>query len=155
MKRASPKHKDCSSEFYTQGTPNLNPTQETPEKHQIIEDINNIESSLSCLMTNSPKIKRLIKDLKKKNSLRLSKKKDTHPELDAAQKLLLKALNENLKKSLEDKKVFNIRNSYKFVMGTPPQPKKNQNDKQEENKKAEAMRATYKQQPLKNKFKSK
>ena len=120
MKRASPKHKDCSSEFYAQGTPNLNLSQETPEKHQIIEDINNIESSLSCLMTNSPKIKRLIKDLKKKNSLRLSKKKDTHPELDAAQKLLLKALNENLKKSLEDKKVVNIRNSYKFVMGTPP-----------------------------------
>ena len=164
LKRSSPKHRDCSSELYTQGTPNINTSvQNTPEKHQIIEDINNIESSLTCLMTNSPKIKRLIKDLKMKNGLRHSKKKDTHPELDAAQQLLLRALNENLKKSLQEKKVVNIRNSYKFVLGTPPQPRKNiTGNKTEENRKGESVKTIQKSQqtannivqPLKNKLKS-
>ena len=104
-------------------------------------------------MTNSPKIKKLIKDLKNKNIHR-SKKRD-NPELDATQQLLLKALNENLKKSLQEKKVVNIRNSYKFVLGTPQTTSK----PSKKSEKTENLKNIYKQPPntvgpLKNKLKS-
>jgi len=149
--KRSPKHRDCSSEFYTQGTQKIStPSRESFEKQQNIED-NNVESSLNCLMSNSPKIKKLIKDLKNKNISR-SKKKDNQPELDATQQMLLKALNENLKKSLQEKKVVNIRNSYKFVLGNPQPVAK-------PSKKIENFKNVYKQQPnlvqpLRNKLKS-
>lgn len=153
--KRSPKNRE-SSEFYTQGTPKCsNIVEEHIEKHPQIDENNNIESSLTCLMTNSPKIKKLIKDLKNKNIHR-SKKRD-NPELDATQQLLLKALNENLKKSLQEKKVVNIRNSYKFVLGAPQQQTVKPSKKTE---KTENLKNIYKQQPtnlvgpLKNKLKS-
>lgn len=103
-------------------------------------------------MTNSPKIKKLINDLKK-NNLK-SRKKDNHPEIDATQQLLLKALNENLKKSLQEKKVVNIRNSYKFVLGAPEQQSAKPS-KRTENIKNNFKQAHHLGQPFKSKLKSK
>lgn len=91
------------------------------KKNKHFEEINNNESSLNSLMTNSPKIKKLLNELKKKNQgcLKSSRgnKKNQPIELDPTQQMWLKTLNENLKKSLQEKKIVNIRNSYKFLIG--------------------------------------